>query len=166
MDLKEAFEMAMQGEIEGRELYRVAARQTEDKKAKDVFMRLANDEDMHLAFLRKLSKDYNEGKKMELPELPKVTEFDDAKSPIFTREFKQFVKDKDFEIATLSIAMKLELEASRFYREMSEIAEDEKLKDFFMYLSKWEDSHFDALKRQKGFFEEYYKAKYSFFRGF
>ena len=103
---------------------------------------------------------------MELPKLPKVTEFDDAKSPIFTREFKQFVKDKDFEIATLSIAMKLELEASRFYREMSEIAEDEKLKDFFMYLSKWEDSHFDALKRQKGFFEEYYKAKYSFFRGF
>ena len=166
MDIREAFEIAMQGEIEGRELYKAAARQTEDKKAKDAFMKLANDEDMHLAFLKNLYKDYTEGKEVELPELPKVTEFEDAESPIFTREFKNFVKDRDFEVATLSIAMKLELESSRFYKEMADKVEDKKLKDFFLYLSKWEESHFDALKKQKSFFEEYYKTRYSFYRGF
>ncbi len=166
MDLKEAFEMAMQGEIEGRELYRVAAQQTEDKKAKDVFMSLSNDEDMHLSFLRKLYKEYSDGREMELPKLPKLREFEDAESPIFTREFKNFVQNKDFEITTLSIGMKLELEAAQFYKDMAKEFEDEKLKEFFLYLSKWEEGHFDALRKQKSFFEDYYKSKYTFFRGF
>ncbi len=166
MDLKEAFEVAMQGEVEGRELYRVAAQQTDDKKAKEVFMSLSNDEDMHLHFLKKLYAEYEKGKEIELPELPKIREFDDAESPIFTREFKKFVKEKDFEMTTLSIGMKLELEAAQFYKDMAKQSDSEKLKEFFSYLAKWEEGHFEALKKQKGYFEEYYKSKYSFFRGF
>ncbi len=166
MDLKEAFEMAMQGEVEGRELYRVAAQQTDDKKAKEVFMSLSNDEDMHLHFLKKLYDEYTNKKDITLPDLPKIKEFDDAESPIFTREFKKFVKNKDFEMTTLSIGMKLELEAAQFYKSMAMESEDKKLKDFFLYLAKWEEGHFDALKKQKSYFEDYYKSKYSFYRGF
>lgn len=166
MDLKKAFEMAMQGEIEGRELYRTAARQTDDKKAKEVFMNLSNDEDMHLAFLKKLYKEYDEGKEIELPDLPKIRDFDDAESPIFTREFKKFVSSRDFEMTALSIGMKLELEAAQFYKDMAKQAENEKLKEFFLYLAKWEEGHFEALRSQKNYFGAYYKSKYSFFRGF
>ncbi len=166
MELKEAFEMAMQGEIEGRELYRVAAQQTEDKKAKEVFMSLSNDEDMHLHFLKKLYEEYTKGGDITLPDLPKIREFDDAESPIFTKEFKKFVKNMDFEMTTLSIGMKLELEAAQFYKDMAKQADNDKLKEFFLYLAKWEEGHFDALKKQKSYFGEYYKSKYSFYRGF
>ncbi len=166
MDLKEAFEIAIQGEIEGREFYRAMAKQTSDSKAKEMFMNLSNDEDMHLLFLKKLYEEYKKNDKIELPELPKIREFDDLESPIFTREFKNFIKDKDLEMSALSIAMKLELESSQFYKKVANETDNKEIKELFLYLSKWEEEHFKALKKQSSYFQDYYRSKYSFFRGF
>ncbi len=166
MDLKEAFEIAMQGEIEGREFYRAIANQTKDKKAKKVFMDLSNDEDMHLHFLRKLYEQYEKNNKIDLPNLPKIREYDDLESPIFTREFKNFVKEKDFEMSALSVGMKLELESSQFYKKIANEVDNKELKEFFLYLSEWEEGHYEALRKQTNFFSDYFKIRYSFFRGF
>ncbi len=166
MEIKEAFEIAMQSEIEGREFYKMSANQTQDKKAKEVFMNLANDEDMHLHFLKKLYKEYEQNQTIALPQLPKIRQFDDLESPIFSRAFKDFVKDKEFEISALSIAMKLELESEQFYKKISKETNNKELSDFFQYLADWEKGHFEALKKQNSFFENYYKSRYSFFRGF
>ena len=164
MDLKQAFETAIKGEMEGRELYKAAAEKTDDKKAKQVFKMLSDEEQSHLDTLVKLANEYQEGKDVSIPDLPKPTSFEDAESPIFTREFKDKVTDKHFEMATLSIGIKLELESEKFYKEMAQSADQPKLTEFFNYLADWEKGHYDYLQQQIGFLDSYYTNKYSFFR--
>ena len=162
MDLQQALQTAMKGEIEGRELYNAAAEKTGDDKAKEVFSMLANEEQAHLDSLIQIAEDYEAGKEMSVPELKAPASFEDAESPIFTREFKE--KVADFDMSALSIGMKLELESERTYREMAEAAEQSQLKQLFTRLADWEKGHFDYLQQQQGFLERYYKQKYSFFR--
>lgn len=164
MDLKEAFQTAITGEIEGRELYKAAADKTTDKKAAENFRMLADEEQKHLDTLITLAQQYAEGKEVTVPDLPRPTSFQDAESPIFSKEFKQTIADKHFEMATLSIGIKLEVESEKFYREMAKAAGQPKLAEFFNYLADWEKGHYDFLKKQFGFFESYYTNKYSFFR--
>ncbi|HDQ13322.1 MAG TPA: hypothetical protein ENN41_00710 [Sediminispirochaeta sp.] len=135
MDLKKAFQTAISGEIEGRELYQAAAEKTSDKKAREQFALLAQEEQKHLDTLVKMAEDYSQGKKVSPPDLPKPADFQDAQSPIFTKEFKQTIADKHFEMATLSIGIKLELESEKFYRETADNIEDQDLKFFFNYLA-------------------------------
>ncbi len=163
MNISEALQIAIEGEIEGREFYRMLARKTEDKKAKRVFMDLSADEDMHLHFLRGLHKTLT-GKEGKLPELPRIREIDDPESPIFTREFKELVKKE--ELSALSKGMKLELESVEFYKKMARETDDEKLKELFKYLAEWEMSHYEMLRKQVSFFEEFLKGKNPMFRGF
>lgn len=164
MDLKQAFETAIKGEMEGRELYKAAAEKTDDKKAKQIFQMLSDEEQSHLDTLVKLANEYQEGKDVSIPDLPKPTSFEDAESPIFTREFKDKVTDKHFEMATLSIGIKLELESEKFYKEMAQSADQPNLKEFFNYLADWEQGHYEYLQKQIGFLDSYYTNKYSFFR--
>ncbi len=164
MDLKEAFKTAISGEIEGRELYKAASEKTSDKKAAKNFKMLADEEQKHLDYLVKLAQDYEEGSDLTIPDLPTPASFQDAESPIFSKEFKQTIADKHFEMATLSIGIKLEIESEKYYRKMADAADQPKLKDFFNHLADWEKGHYDFLKKQFGFFESYYTNKYSFFR--
>jgi rubrerythrin len=164
MELKEAFKTAIKGEIEGRELYRTAAEKTTDKKAKKNFALLADEEQKHLDALLKLAQEYNEGKELTIPSLPAPTSFQDAESPIFTKEFKETIANKDFEMSTLSIGIKLEIESEKFYREMAKMATGPDLKKFFEYLADWEKGHYEYLSKQISFFENYYSTKYSMAR--
>lgn len=164
MNLKQAFETAIKGEMEGRELYKAAAEKTDDKKAKEVFSMLAEEEQTHLDTLVKLANEYEEGKDVQVPDLPAPRSFEDAESPIFTKEFKDKVGNKDFEMATLSIGIKLELESEKFYKEMGQASGQSKLKEFFNYLADWEHGHYEYLNQQIGFLNSYYTNKYSFFR--
>ncbi len=162
MDLKEALQTAIKGEIEGRELYKTAAEKTEDKKAKEVFTLLADEEQSHLNSLVQMAKDYDEGKDISMPSLPSPASFEDAESPIFTKEFKG--KVADFDMTALSIGIKLELESEKFYRETGEEASQTEVKNFFSRLADWEKGHYEYLQKQVSFFESYYSNKYSFFR--
>jgi rubrerythrin len=164
MDLKEAFQTAIAGEIEGRELYRAAAEKTDDTKAKENFNLLADEEQKHLDTLAKLARDYSEGRELEVPKLPAPADFLDAESPIFSKEFKRVIADKHFEMAALSIGIKLELESEKFYRQMSKATEDPNLRELFDYLADWEKGHYEYLNKQIGFLNSYYTVKYSFFR--
>ncbi|MCF8039725.1 MAG: ferritin family protein [Desulfohalobiaceae bacterium] len=162
MDLQQALQTAMKGEVEGRELYRAAAEKTGDSKAREVFGMLADEEQSHLDSLTQIAKDYEEGKDLTIPQLPAPASFEDAESPIFTREFKE--KVADFDMTALSIGMKLELESEKAYRQMAAEADQNQLKELFTRLADWEQGHFDYLQKQMGFLESYYTKKYSFFR--
>ena len=164
MDLKEAFKTAIRGEIEGRELYKVAAEKTTDSKAKKVFAHLAEEENSHFNTLQKLGEAYFKGGELKIPKLKKLETFEDAESPIFSANFKDFVKDKHFEVSTLAIGIKLELEAKMFYKEMADSTDNNKLKEFFLYLSDWENDHYNALKKQIRVIDQYYNTKNSLFR--
>lgn len=162
MDLKEALQTAIKGEIEGRELYKTASEKTGDKKAKEVFQMLADEEQSHLNSLVQIAKEYDEGKDISTPQLPSAAVFEDAESPIFTREFKD--KVADFDMTALSIGVKLELESEKFYKETAKDASDKTVKDLMNRLADWERGHYDYLQKQIGFFNSYYSNKYSFFR--
>mgnify|MGYP006302371121 FL=1 len=162
MDVKEALQSSMKAEIEGRELYKTAAEKTGDKKATEIFNMLADEEQSHLNSLVQMAKDYEEGKEITMPDLPQPKTFEDAESPIFTREFKD--KVADFDMSALSIGIKLELESEKIYRDYAKEADQKALKDLFNHLADWERGHYDYLKKQIGFFQDYYSQKYSFFR--
>ncbi len=164
MELKELFTMAIQGEIEGRELYLAASKTTKDKKAKKVFLNLSREEDSHIQALQDIAKKTIKGGPVKIPELAPLQSFDDAKSPIFTQEFKTAIKDKHYEISTLRIGMKLEAESAKFYRNFAKKVEQPEVKKFLQFLAKWEADHYDQLKRQVGFFEDAYTTQNSMFR--
>jgi rubrerythrin len=164
MDLKKAFKEAMRGELEGRALYSMAAEKVTDKKAKQIFEHLSQEEYSHYKELEEVAKCYFEGKTVPEPKLSKLAKFEDAKSPIFSDDFKDFLKDKHFEMSALSIGMKLELESSKKYKEMANSTDNQTLKELFLYLSKWEEEHYEALRQQADYFKEYYETQNSLFR--
>jgi rubrerythrin len=162
MDLKEVFQTAIKSEIEGRELYKTAGEKTDDKKAKKVFQMLADEEQSHFDKLMEMAKAHKAGKTITASELPAPASFEDAESPIFTREFKD--KVSDFDMSALSIGIKLELESEKFYRESAAGASQKEVKDLFNRLADWEKGHYEFLQKQISFFESYYTTKYSMYR--
>jgi rubrerythrin len=164
MDLKELFVTAIQGELEGRELYLAASEKTSDKKAKKVFKNLSDEEDSHSKALQKIAEQMLKGQPVTIPQLKKLESFDDAESPIFTQEFKNSVKEKHFEVSALRIGMKLESESTVFYRNFAKEVTDPKVKEFLEFLSSWESEHYNQLKKQVGFLEDFYLTQNSLFR--
>ena len=161
MDLKKAFGVAMKGEIEGRELYRAAAARTSDKKAKEVFTYLAEEEDKHFETLKAMYSSYSEGK-LKIPEMPRIVQFDDAQSPIFSRDFRKRIGEKHFEMSALSLALRLENDSVQYYLKMAEETNDGGLKDFFNRLSQWEKDHYDAIYAEISYLEDEYYAENHF----
>lgn len=164
MELKELFVLAIQGEVEGRELYRAASERTTDKKAKHVFRNLSQEEDSHIKALQEIAEKTLKGEKVSVPAIAPIESFDDAQSPIFTREFKASIKDKHYEVSTLRIGMKLESEAAVFYRDFAGKVANPEVKEFLLYLATWETNHYENLKKQMGFVEEFYLTQNSMFR--
>jgi rubrerythrin len=162
MELKEAFEKAMKSEIEGRELYKVASERSEDPKAKEVFSYLSQEEDSHFHALRELYGAYVKNDEIVLHELPRLVRFEDAQSPIFSRDFKNRLAGKHFEMSALSIAIRLELDSIRFYKKMAESTDDKNLIKFFLELSRWEQTHYDALNKEISFLQDEYFEKNNF----
>jgi rubrerythrin len=164
MDLREAIETALRGEIEGRELYKAAAERTSDRRAEKVFNMLAREEDSHFGILKDIAAQQMDGAEVTVPCLPPPGTFEDAESPIFTREFRQAVSEKHFEMSALSIGMKLELESVKAYRDMARTTSRPDLQSLFRELAQWEQGHFEQLRKQVGFLESHYTASYSPFR--
>jgi rubrerythrin len=156
MDLKLAFETAMKGEIEGRELYKIAADRSEDAKAKEVFAYLAKEEDSHFEALKGMYHSYLKNEELIMPDLPRLVRFEDAKSPIFSDDFKSRLEGRHFEMSALSIALKLEQDAFQYYQKISDESADKGLKEFFSRLSAWEKDHYNALHREIAYLEDDY----------
>ncbi len=148
MDLKDVLKKAIQGEIEGRELYRMASEKSDDEKAREVFAFLAEEENSHITALQSIYKSFIDEEELAIALPDKKITLDKADNPIFSANFKERLKGKHFEISAISIGMKLEMDSYKFYSEMAEQAYDIKLKEFFKSLSDWEKSHYNALNRE------------------
>lgn len=162
MDIKEALKVAIKGEIEGRELYKVLAEKTDDPEAKIIFENLAKEEDSHFQALKTVSQTLVDSEEFVMPKLEKLVTFENVDSPIFSKSFKTRVKEKHFEMSALSIAMKLELDSTNFYKKMADEAPNNDLKIFFQTLSDWEKGHYDAISKQIKALEDEYFEKNNF----
>ena len=150
---------AMRAEHEGFHFYSIAARNTEDEKGKAVFSQLADDEREHLAFLK---AQYASMQESGAPDQTVMLKDDKwapkGSSPIFSDGLKSRVKDAHFEMTALSIGIQLELDAVKHYKQLSDEAENAFVKRFFLQLSEWESTHYQALLDQQQDLQESYWA--------
>lgn len=150
--------IALQAELNGIEFYRIAAEKTEDKKGKEVFQMLAQDEEKHYNELKRQYQNLiKDDQWLVSPELAKAPVFTDE-NPIFSEELKNRIQDKPFEMSALSIGALLETNSIDFYRKMKEEADDPLARELFENLQKWEEKHFEAITKQLNLLKEEYWA--------
>ncbi|UCE58745.1 MAG: ferritin family protein [Phycisphaerales bacterium] len=147
---------AITAEWEGNSFYRMAAETSKDPKAREVFGQLAQEELSHMEYLTehyesvlktgKLSGGATLGKRMNLSD----------SFPIFSEDIKSRLKEAHFEMSSLSIGIKLELDAMNFYKAEAQAVDDPEAKRFYTELSEWEAAHYHALLRQQEALKEDY----------
>ncbi len=154
--IKEGLFKAIQAEDEGYSFYRMAAGSSADPKGREIFQKLAEDELLHMDFLKKQLKAFTEtGEADRNASLGTATEYL-GESPIFSQGFKQRIGDAHQEMSALSIGIQLELNAIKFYKAEAGAVEDETVKKFYSELADWESGHYHALLKQYDSLKEDY----------
>lgn len=147
---------AIQAEAYGQIFYLMAAETTQDERGKGIFRQLAEEEKSHQTFLKAQYHSLKEkGELDNSVHLGKPMAFVSA-NPIFSDAIKTRVKEAHFEMTALSVGAQLELSAVQFYKAAAGKAQDPKIKEFFNFLVKWEQTHYDALTRQEKTLKEEY----------
>lgn len=157
-DMLEGLKTAMEAELTGHEFYKNAAGTTLDAKGKETFLRMAGEEMGHFNFLRHQYRSVLEKGGYDLSKelLKKKHEY--GKNPIFSGQIKKRIKESHFEVMALTIGMKLELEAMKYYRTCAEKATIEGVKEFFSELAAWEEDHYRAFEQELATLREEYFA--------
>ncbi|MBW2529953.1 MAG: ferritin family protein [Deltaproteobacteria bacterium] len=158
-DIAEALLQAMKAEHEGHHFYSMAAKTCEDPKGREVFTRLAVEEAEHLGFLKgqreALLRDGKVDATLSLGAPADLA----GKSPIFSDELRGRVADAHFEMTALAVAVQLEQDAERFYREAAAKAALPDVRSFLERLAEWESGHYRALlAQQEELKEDYWSA--------
>ena len=154
----EGLAQAIRAEVEGYHFYTMVARTTQDPMGKEVFTRLAEDEQGHAEFLRAQYRAIQATGKIdpnqELGPIPAL-----QGSSIFSERLRERAAEAHFEMTALSIGAQQEADAQRFYRQQAAQAEDPEVKNFYLQLAEWESGHYHALlDQQKALEEEYWAA--------
>ena len=130
-------------EHKGKALYSSVLQTTEIPEVKSLFRLLAEEEDKHIAVLKKQYSLLLKGKGFDLDDLEK-TEFEVTDS-ILTEALVKSIHGAGYEAAVISAALDFEKAAVKFYGENAEKAQAEDEKSLFMWLHRWEITHLDLL---------------------
>ena len=150
---------AIEAELTGHEFYKNAAKSTSDPVGKETFARMAEEEMSHFNYLRHQYRSVLEKGDYDFSKRLAKKQFRHAESPIFSEEIKNRIKNSHFEVSALSIGLKLELEAMKYYRSCAKEAKNEQTRQFYNELAKWEENHYLVFKRQLEMLkEEYFQA--------
>ena len=146
-NLLNALRTAIEIEDNGLITYLKFARQTKNETGKNMFIQMAIDEHEHRIFLENQLNKISEGDNWEIMEIPK-SEIEKIAPAI--RKKGQKTKDKAnlSEIDALNTALDLERKSANFYREMAESIDKTEVKDFFLRLAEWEDSHYEIVQSE------------------
>ena len=161
-DILKGLRTAMEAELTGHEFYKNAAKSTDDPMGKETFSRMAEEEMGHFNYLRHQYKavaaegDFDFSKKMD------KKKHKHADNPVFSEAIKNRIKDSHFEVSALSIGMKLELDAMKYYRSCAQKTNNEQVKQFYNELAEWEEDHYAAFERQLEMLKEEYFAANDF----
>jgi rubrerythrin len=158
-EIVKGLKTAIEAELTGYEFYKNAAKSTDDPMGKETFSRMAEEELGHFNYLRQQYKsvltkgDYDFSKKLV------KRNHKHAKNPIFSEEIKKRIKDSHFEVSALTVGMKLELDAMKYYRLCARKAHSEPVRQFYDELAEWEEDHYLAFEKQLEMLkEEYFQA--------
>jgi len=145
---RDALKIAMATERRGINFYKTASQIVTHAPTKKTFLKMLDEEKGHLSRLQKewkrlMKKDRN------LLAAPVFLHFDyEALENIFPSrsEVKEKLKTNLREIDALELAMKMEMEACRFFTDYGERFNDTKGKDIFLQFAAEEDEHYQLIK--------------------
>jgi rubrerythrin len=139
----------------GIEFYTVAANNTTDAQGREVFQQLARDETEHQQWLRRQYGHIVEGTPWE--EMKPAPHADlSGPSPIFSDQLRARIGEAHWEMTALSVGLALEEATVTRYRNLAQAAEQPDVRRFFEELTRWEQSHAEALSRQSNLLKESY----------
>jgi rubrerythrin len=143
----EALQQAYQIEVDGYTFYSMTAERAQKPAVKELFEKLAQDEIQHQAFLRSVSKGYEEKGTAAFAVQRKPVDFLSAfGQKVFTDRFREQAKGAAFELGVLSVGMTLETNAVNCFVSAAKEARGPEIRNFYEFLAEWERQHFDALK--------------------
>lgn len=135
------FDFAMKMEEDGKAYYEKLARQTSLQGLKNIFLRLAEDEQKHYEIFETLK---NSG---EVSEMQETTIIDDAKNV-----FAELPKGADAltgiekDLAAYRHAMKIEADSFRFYEDAAGKVDKPLAKNLLLKIAEEEHKHFNVLE--------------------
>ncbi|MBW2984025.1 ferritin family protein [Candidatus Woesearchaeota archaeon] len=140
MDLKEAFQTALDFEEKGHKIYEETSKKTENPIVARTFRYLAEQELNHIEEI----KGYTEKEKIEL----KGDKLEDTKKffSTTTEEFKVKTELSDDDIEAHKTALELEKKSYEFYEKQFHQTDDEELKKFFKWLMEQENAHYHLIQ--------------------
>ena len=137
---------AYQIEVDGYTFYSMTADRADKPAVQELFGKLAQDEEQHQAFLRSVMRNYHD-KGIEAFSmgiiLPDLRAFSDK---VFTSRFREQAEGAAFEMAALSVGMTLEKNAVAYFSGAVLNAADAEVRQFYQFLTDWEQQHLDALQ--------------------
>lgn len=120
---------------------------------------MANEEEAHFKYLRRQYQSILEEGKFDFAKSFVKDSHEHTENPIFSQAIKDRIKECHFEVSVLTIGMKLELEAIRFYQSCAEKAASPEERQFYQDLADWETTHYEALEWELNTLkEEYWQA--------
>jgi len=137
---------AYQIEVDGYTFYSMTADRADKPAVQELFVKLAQDEVQHQAFLRSVLKNYHDSGVDAFSVgivVPDLRVFSDK---IFTDRFKEQAEGAAFEMAALSVGMTLEKNAVAHFSGAARTADEAEIKSFYQYLAEWEQRHLEALQ--------------------
>lgn len=148
MAISEAVERAMKMETDAMKFYKEASQKTSHPMGRKIFESLIRDEARHLRLLEEILKGLDIDPHVQC--IGDVrTVFSDLKEQMMER-----ISATTDEKEALKIALHMETEGFKYYKEVAERAEDPKEKKLFEVLSKEEERHYQILNNTYSFLED------------
>ncbi len=158
-----ALKTAIEAELTGHEFYKNAARSTDDPNGRAAFSRIAAEEMKHFEYLRHQYRAVLEQGDYDFSNWLVKAPHDHGASPIFSEAIRARIKDSHFEVSALTIGMKLEFDAVKFYEACAQKAEDERVRQLYQELADWERGHYEAFQQElEALKEDYFEANQFF----
>ncbi|MFA7331553.1 MAG: ferritin family protein [Candidatus Delongbacteria bacterium] len=156
--VEDVFKYAILVESRGYEFYRATADKTANETARKFFEEFAEDELDHKRILADLYKTWRDESTWDESILKSGREHGfDIHDPILSEAFKKSLSTSTFDTTALDIAIVLEKEARDFYAKAAQKVEDAELKKILIWLSQFEDEHYDTMvKLHESLREEYW----------
>jgi len=146
-EMLRSLRIAIEIEENGLTTFLKLARKAKQEAGKNMFIRLAMDENEHRGILVKQINRLLEGKPWQSIDIPK-SEIESVAPVIRERQQRSREESTLGETDALNTALDLERKAAEFFRKQAEQAREPQAKALFERLAEWEDSHFDIIQAE------------------
>ena len=137
--IKEAILLEKRGQV----LYRSVAKTSESPTVRDIFIKMAEEEEKHE---QTLASHYSSlVKSGKLAAIDKLGQVADHAGEVITDKIRKEITAAGYDAAAIVAAMALEKEAERFYLEKRDEAESSVERELFDWLATWEHGHMELL---------------------